>query len=76
MAGAACVACVACVAGGVRLARAPTGFRRRGIQAAHHHRTLHQPSQAVGGLATRCDKLALAYQAALHLAAILVWARG
>ncbi|WP_373301424.1 IS5 family transposase [Streptomyces djakartensis] len=27
------------------------------------------------GLATRCDKLAIAYQAALHLAAILIWAR-
>ncbi|MET8340643.1 transposase [Streptosporangium canum] len=27
------------------------------------------------GLATRCDKLALAYQAALHLAAILKWVR-
>lgn len=27
------------------------------------------------GLATRCDKLALAYQAALHLAAIFTWAR-
>jgi transposase len=27
------------------------------------------------GLATRCDKLPIAYQAALHLAAILIWAR-
>ncbi|MEU2338741.1 IS5 family transposase [Streptomyces sp. NPDC013172] len=27
------------------------------------------------GLATRTDKLAIAYQAALHLAAILIWAR-
>ncbi|GAA0611859.1 hypothetical protein GCM10010394_47080 [Streptomyces crystallinus] len=27
------------------------------------------------GLAMRTDKLAIAYQAALHLAAILVWAR-
>ncbi len=27
------------------------------------------------GLATRTDKLALAYQAALHLAGILIWAR-
>ncbi|MFD9409798.1 IS5/IS1182 family transposase, partial [Streptomyces sp. NPDC059989] len=27
------------------------------------------------GLATRCDKLATAYEAALHLAAILIWAR-
>nr|WSW49338.1 IS5 family transposase [Streptomyces sp. NBC_01001] len=27
------------------------------------------------GLATRCDKLAIAYQTALHLAAILIWAR-
>ncbi|GAU70580.1 transposase [Streptomyces sp. NBRC 110611] len=27
------------------------------------------------GLAMRTDKLALAYQAALHLAAILIWAR-
>lgn len=26
------------------------------------------------GLALRCDKLAIAYQAALHLAAILIWA--
>ncbi|MFI5859726.1 hypothetical protein [Streptomyces parvulus] len=28
-----------------------------------------------GGLALRSDKLALTYQAALHLAAILLWAR-
>jgi transposase len=28
------------------------------------------------GLALRTDKLAIAYQAALHLAAILIWARG
>lgn len=27
------------------------------------------------GLATRADKLAVAYQAALHLAGILIWAR-
>jgi transposase len=27
------------------------------------------------GLATRTDKLAIAYQAALHLAGILIWAR-
>jgi transposase len=27
------------------------------------------------GLATRTDKLAIAYQAALHLAAILIWTR-
>ncbi|MYW17278.1 transposase, partial [Streptomyces sp. SID2955] len=27
------------------------------------------------GLAARTDKLAIAYQAALHLAAILIWAR-
>jgi transposase len=27
------------------------------------------------GLATRCDKLATAFQDALHLAAILIWAR-
>lgn len=27
------------------------------------------------GLAIRMDKLAVAYQAALHLAAILIWAR-
>ncbi|GGW13094.1 hypothetical protein GCM10018980_76280 [Streptomyces capoamus] len=27
------------------------------------------------GLATRTDKLAIAFQAALHLAAILIWAR-
>ncbi|MFD8019008.1 methyltransferase domain-containing protein [Streptomyces lavendulae] len=27
------------------------------------------------GLAIRCDKLAFAYQAALHLASILIWAR-
>jgi transposase len=27
------------------------------------------------GLATRTDKLAIAYQAALHLATILIWAR-
>ncbi|MGW1909152.1 IS5/IS1182 family transposase, partial [Streptomyces cinnamoneus] len=27
------------------------------------------------GIATRRDKLAIAYQAALHLAAILIWAR-
>lgn len=27
------------------------------------------------GLATRCDKLAIAYQGALHLAAILIWTR-
>ncbi|MCX4546787.1 IS5 family transposase [Streptomyces sp. NBC_01565] len=27
------------------------------------------------GLATRCDKLAIAYQAALHLAGILIWTR-
>lgn len=27
------------------------------------------------GLAMRCDKLAIAYQAALHLAAIPIWAR-
>ncbi|MER5379282.1 IS5 family transposase [Streptomyces sp. NPDC002688] len=27
------------------------------------------------GLAARCDRLAIAYQAALHLAAILIWAR-
>ncbi|MET9373484.1 transposase [Streptomyces sp. NPDC002992] len=28
------------------------------------------------GLAMRCDKLAIAYQAALHLAAILIWTGG
>jgi transposase len=28
------------------------------------------------GLATRTDKLAIAYQAALHLAGILIWTRG
>lgn len=28
------------------------------------------------GLAMRCDKLALVYRAALHLAAILIWTRG
>jgi transposase len=27
------------------------------------------------GLATRTDKLAIAYQAALHLASILIWTR-
>ncbi|MFF1406995.1 IS5/IS1182 family transposase, partial [Streptomyces sp. NPDC058294] len=27
------------------------------------------------GLATRTDKLAIAYQAALHLAGILIWTR-
>ncbi|MFF1410660.1 hypothetical protein ACFVX6_12865 [Streptomyces sp. NPDC058289] len=27
------------------------------------------------GLATRCDKPATAYQAALHLAAVLIWTR-
>jgi transposase len=34
---------------------------------------VHQPTQQWRGLAMRTDKLAIAYQAALHLAAILIW---
>lgn len=40
---------------------------------------LRKASEATGqswrGLALRTDRLAIAYQAAVHLAAILVWAR-
>jgi hypothetical protein len=58
-------------------------LRRRGIRAV-----IPKPSDQIGsgtpcinrlkqwrGLATRTDKLAIAYQAALHLAGILIWTR-
>jgi hypothetical protein len=36
---------------------------------------MHQPCQAGARLAMQTDKLAVAYQAAPHLAAILIWTR-
>jgi hypothetical protein len=48
-------------------------LQRRGVQAAQCGRVMHQPGQAVAGLAMRTDKLAIAYQTALYVAGLLIW---
>jgi transposase len=65
---------------GHRLRRGPAGGRQPGFDAE-----AYKQRNAVGrclnrlkqwrGPAVRTDKLAIAYQAALQLAAILIWAR-
>lgn len=48
----------------------------RGSGSGTPRRAMHQPPQGHRrGLATRCDKVAIAYQATLHLAGILIWTR-
>jgi transposase len=64
-----------------RLRRGRRGGRPPGFDADAYkqHNTVERCINRLKqwcGLATRCDKLAIAYQAALHLAAILIWIRG
>lgn len=49
-------------------------LQRRGIQGTQYRRAMYRPTQAVAR-PRNADKLAIAYQAALHLAAILIWTR-
>lgn len=64
-----------------RLRRGRTGGRPRGFDVETYklrntvERCINRLKQW-RGLAMRTDKLAIAYQAALHLAALLIWARG
>ncbi|CAL9357995.1 hypothetical protein SUDANB58_00598 [Streptomyces sp. enrichment culture] len=54
-------------------------LRRRGIRAVTPQpadQTGHRPPHGRRGLAMRTDKLAIAFQAALHLTAILIWTHG
>lgn len=65
---------------GHRLRRGRRGGRPPGFDsyAYEQHNTLERCVNHLKqwrGLATRTDKLAVAYQAALHLAAFLIWAR-
>jgi transposase len=65
---------------GHRLRRGRQGGRPPGFDADSYkqrntvERCINRLKQW-GGLTARTDKLAIAYQAALHLAAILIWAR-
>lgn len=65
---------------GHRLRRGPAGGRPPGFDAEAYkqrnavERCIDRLKQW-RGLAMRTDKLAIAYRAALHLAAILIWAR-
>ena len=51
----------------------PPGFDARGIQERNTVERCINRLKQWRGLAMRTDKLAIAYQAALHLAAILIW---
>lgn len=53
----------------------PPGFDREAYKQRNTvERCINHPKQW-RGLATRTDKLAIAYQATLHLASILIWIR-
>lgn len=54
--------------------RPPAGLRQTGLQAPQRRGTVLQPPQAMRGIATRYDKTAQSYQAAVTLASLLMWA--
>ncbi|SED84197.1 Transposase DDE domain-containing protein, partial [Streptomyces griseus] len=58
-----------------RPAASSAHFDTEAYKQTQHRRAVHQPHEAVRGLAMRTDKLAIAYEGALHLAAILIWTR-
>ncbi len=53
----------------------PPGFDREAYKQRNTVERCINRLKQWRGLATRTDKLAIAYQAALHLAGILIWAR-
>lgn len=54
----------------------PPGFDREAYKKRNTVERCINRLKQWRGLAMRCDKLAIAYQAALHLAAILIWTGG
>ncbi|MEV0375845.1 IS5 family transposase [Streptomyces sp. NPDC050636] len=58
-----------------RLGGRPPGFDREAYRQRNTVERCINRLKQWRGLATRCDKLAIAYQAALHLAGILIWTR-
>lgn len=53
----------------------PPGFDREAYKQRNTVERCINRLKQWRGLAARCDKLAIAYQAALHLAGILIWTR-
>lgn len=53
----------------------PPGFDREAYKQRNTVERCINRLKQWRGLAMRCDKLAIAYQAALHLASILIWAQ-
>lgn len=60
--------------GATRAGARPASTPMRTSSASPSSAASTDPSSG-GGLAIQCDKLGIAYQAALHLAAIVIWAR-
>jgi hypothetical protein len=59
--------------GGVATGAAATSLRPEHLPTPQRRRTLHQPAQQWRGIATRYDKLACHYQAAVTLVSTLLW---